>query len=127
MTPQELDAKWNQLSNRQASFSIPANIDSLVNTAINQWLDWYDGNYNAWPTNELAKYEQLYNQTNTTLEAAILQGGNTTYTAPTSKPGNVIQLEPVSIWGKLFKDKKKIAILGIASILTLIAASKVRT
>ena len=128
MTPQQLDLAWKNLATKHDNFETTLEVSNLINDSINKWLDWYDANYNEWPTSEMPRWESLYNQTNRTLEAAIAQSGNRTATTVASS-GPIKELDPISIWGRITKaQKKKLYVAGgILALLGIVAASKVRT
>lgn len=68
---EQLNEKWEALSDRfNLLKSVPKAEARVINAAIAQWQDWYWGQFEAWPSDELLDWQDRYVKTARLLDSA---------------------------------------------------------
>lgn len=68
---EELNNKFEALGNIFDRLEkVPAASADPIITNLSNWQDWYWGNYESWPINELSHWNNIYNETVALIEQA---------------------------------------------------------
>lgn len=87
MNPDQLEAAFTALADRIDHLNVDVPTARSLNAVLSDWQDWYWGNLDAWPVNDLAQWNGQYADTEQRV-AALEQSAGTVETVPTSEPSS---------------------------------------